>query len=318
MDWWLTSVYCPPRDADKPAFITELQELRSLCSGPWLLTGDFNMIYRAEDKNNNRLNRQLMGQFRHFINEADLKELHLNGRLFTWSNERTHPTLERIDRAFISKEWDELYPYNDLHSLSSMCSDHAPLPLRMDNLFIYKKRFHFCCFWTRFPATRRSSSGAWQCPLRDVNPCRRLDWLLRNTLRVLKSWSDKFIGNVRVQLEVAKEVVHRLEMARDRRQLATHEEELRQHLKLKPLGLASLQRTIAQQESRLLWLSEEDAPTKFFHCHANARQRNNHIHSLVHEGQTLVAEDRKAEVTFEFFDEILGTSATRSNAINLE
>jgi hypothetical protein len=137
-------------------------------------------------------------------------------------------------------------------------------------------------------------------------------------LRVLKSWSDKFIGNVRVQLEVAKEVVHRLEMARDRRQLATHEEELRQHLKLKPLGLASLQRTIAQQESRLLWLSEEDAPTKFFHCHANARQRNNHIHSLVHEGQTLVAEDRKAEVTFEFFDEILGTSATRSNAINLE
>jgi endonuclease/exonuclease/phosphatase family metal-dependent hydrolase len=164
MDWWLTSVYCPPRDADKPAFITELQELRSLCSGPWLLTGDFNMIYRAEDKNNNRLNRQLMGQFRHFINEADLKELHLNGRLFTWSNERTHPTLERIDRAFISKEWDELYPYNDLHSLSSMCSDHAPLPLRMDNLFIYKKRFHFCCFWTRFPATRRSSSGHGNAP----------------------------------------------------------------------------------------------------------------------------------------------------------
>jgi hypothetical protein len=35
-----------------------------------------------------------MGQFHHFINEATLKELHLNGHLFTWSNERSHPTLE--------------------------------------------------------------------------------------------------------------------------------------------------------------------------------------------------------------------------------
>jgi hypothetical protein len=34
--------------------------------------------------------------------------------LFTWSNEWAHPTLERIDRAFISWEWDELYPASDL------------------------------------------------------------------------------------------------------------------------------------------------------------------------------------------------------------
>jgi hypothetical protein len=70
----------------------------------------------------------------------------------------------------------------------------------------------------------------------------------------LKSWSDKFIQNLRVQLEVAKKVIHRLEMAWDRRTLAVHEESLQQKLKLKSLGLASLQRTIVRQESRLLWL----------------------------------------------------------------
>jgi hypothetical protein len=53
-------------------------------------------------KNNDRLDPRLMGQFRHFISVVALKEIHLNGRLFTWSNERSHPTLERIDRAFIS------------------------------------------------------------------------------------------------------------------------------------------------------------------------------------------------------------------------
>jgi hypothetical protein len=48
---------------------------------------------------------------------------------------------------------------------------------------------------------------AWNYPLRDANPFRRLDWLFRNTVRFLKSWSDHFVGNVRLQLEVAKEVV---------------------------------------------------------------------------------------------------------------
>jgi hypothetical protein len=62
------------------------------------------MVYRAEDKNNGRVNRHLMGQFRSFLNDAALKELHLNGHLFTWSNERTHPTLECIDKAFVSNE----------------------------------------------------------------------------------------------------------------------------------------------------------------------------------------------------------------------
>jgi hypothetical protein len=68
---------------------------------------------------------QVMGQFQRYINEATV-EIHLNGHLFTWSNEREHPTLEKIDRAFISTEWEVLYSNNDLHSLSSLCSDHAP------------------------------------------------------------------------------------------------------------------------------------------------------------------------------------------------
>jgi hypothetical protein len=114
LEWWLTSVYGPSHDADKPPFLAELHDLRLLRPGPWLLAGGFNLIYRVEDKNNDRLNRWRMGQLQRFINEAGLKEIHLFGGLFTWSNEWAHPTLERIDRAFISWEWDELYPASDL------------------------------------------------------------------------------------------------------------------------------------------------------------------------------------------------------------
>jgi hypothetical protein len=76
---------------------------------------------------------------------------------------------------------------------------------------------------------------AWNYPLRDVNPFRRLDWLLRNTTRMLKSWSDHMIGNIHVQLEVAKEVVAKLEAAQDCWQLVVHEEALRCEMKLKSL-----------------------------------------------------------------------------------
>jgi hypothetical protein len=37
-----------------------------------------------------------MGQFRRFLNKAALKEVHLNRRLYTWSNEREHPTLREL------------------------------------------------------------------------------------------------------------------------------------------------------------------------------------------------------------------------------
>jgi hypothetical protein len=61
-----------------------------------------------------------------FLSDAVLQEVHLNGHLYMWSNERAHPTLEQIDRVFISNQWDAIFMDCELHALSSLCSDHAP------------------------------------------------------------------------------------------------------------------------------------------------------------------------------------------------
>jgi hypothetical protein len=94
LDWWLTLVYGPSCEDWKDDFLAELNALRNIRSGPWLLCGDFNWIYKAKDKNNDLLDRCRMGQFRCFLNDLLLKEIHLQGRLFTWSNKLSHPTLE--------------------------------------------------------------------------------------------------------------------------------------------------------------------------------------------------------------------------------
>lgn len=107
-------------------------------------------------------------------------------------------------------------------------------------------------------------------------------------------------------------------MAQDRRTLAVHEEELRKRLKMKALGRSSLQRSIARQESRLLWLVEGDAPTKFFHNYTNGRRRKKHIHSLEVDGRLVVDERAKAEAAFQYFDEVLGTPPIRTLQLNLQ
>jgi hypothetical protein len=151
-----------------------------------------------------------------------------------------------------------------LRALSSDCSDHAPLILRTDVVPWARKRFRFESFWTKLPGFLDVVASAWGPSLIHADAFRCLDYKLRNTARALKSWSAKHVGSVRLQLAVAREVILRLDAAMEQRALTLEEQALRKELKCKCLGLASLARTIATQRSRMLFLAEGDANTRFF------------------------------------------------------
>jgi hypothetical protein len=116
-----------------------------------------------------------MGQFMQFLNKAALKEDHLSGRLYTWSNEREHPTLERIDRAFISNEWESLFPTHAMQALPSLCSDHAPLLLYTSVSSERHKRFHFLSFWPRCDGFLETVQAVWHCPIRGASLFQKVD-----------------------------------------------------------------------------------------------------------------------------------------------
>jgi hypothetical protein len=64
-----------------------IRELKQYPLPPkWLIIGDFNLIYKDEDKSNGRLNKNLMLRFRRAINFLGIKEIQLVGRKFTWSS----------------------------------------------------------------------------------------------------------------------------------------------------------------------------------------------------------------------------------------
>lgn len=102
--WQITVVYGPQGDAEKIQFLQELKNIPPPDHDRWLILGDFNLIYQVADKNNSNLNRRLMSSFKATIDDLRLKEIKLNRRRFTWSNEQTTTTLTRIDRLLCTLE----------------------------------------------------------------------------------------------------------------------------------------------------------------------------------------------------------------------
>jgi exonuclease III len=132
VEWCLTGVYGSQTDMEKENFLDELKSLQFAMQGESLVSGDFNLIYKTEDKNNSSLNRRLMGKFKAVLDDLELKELPLHGRKFTWLSNTSSSlgvTMTRIDRCFCSTSWEELFPTTHLHAWASTILDHCPLIL---------------------------------------------------------------------------------------------------------------------------------------------------------------------------------------------
>jgi hypothetical protein len=61
---------------------------------------------------------------------------------------------------------------------------------------------------------------------------------LCNTAKALRAWSNSLFGEALLQFHMAQDIILRLGIAQDHRQLTDEEKELREALKLRVQGLA--------------------------------------------------------------------------------
>jgi hypothetical protein len=140
---------------------------------------------------------------------------------------------------------------------------------------------------------------------------------LTETAKALKAWSKPLFSNVRLQLHIANEVILRLDIAQDGRQLSHEEQTLRKDLKLRALGLASVERSRRRQASRINWLKSGDACTRFFHLKMSARRRRKYIYSLKRQDGTLTwNHQEKEEIIHDYFSNLLGRKVQRARTFN--
>lgn len=158
--------------------------------------------------------------------------------------------------------------------------DHCPLFLAQPQQPAQKAHFRFEHFWLKVPGFLDIVREAWAKLVRDTSPLMILHNRLRNTAWALKTWSKKLFSTVRMELHMVQELILCLDVAQDSRTLSEAEVQFRKALKARVLGLAAIERSRRRQSSRITWLRQGDADTRFFHIKANARRRKKFIPKL--------------------------------------
>jgi hypothetical protein len=83
-DWILVPVYGAAQDEKKPEFLSELFRTCDSENLSLLNRGDFNVMYRKEDKNNDNFNSHWPFMFNAIIESLDLREIIMSRRQYTW------------------------------------------------------------------------------------------------------------------------------------------------------------------------------------------------------------------------------------------
>jgi hypothetical protein len=215
----MTGVYGPQAEADKVVFMQELRDVQQTAGDRWLLLGDFNLIYRMCDKNNDRINRNLMNSFRRVLDDIEMKKIHLHGPRFTWTSGTKSPTQTKIDHIFASKEWGLLYPECHLQAAGSSVSDHCPMILSCSPTSRRYKGFRFESYWLQMPEFKEIVAQSWVRPVSASNKVRALHIKLSRLAKALKKWHRQRMAESRREEKQAQELVLRLDQTQDQLQL---------------------------------------------------------------------------------------------------
>jgi hypothetical protein len=105
-------------------------------------------------------------------------------------------------------DWEALFPDRLLSSSTSHDSDYCPLILGLHDVNRGKRQFHFEAFWTKLDGFQEAVAEAWATALLGPCPLLTLSAKLKATTRRLQGWSERKVGHVASQLEVAKELLH--------------------------------------------------------------------------------------------------------------
>jgi hypothetical protein len=89
-----------------------------------------------------------------------------NNRMYTWTNNQENPILARLDRIFVSTDWDANFPLTRVKALDRTPSDHNPLLIdtgtSMDRP---KTKFRFEKWWLEKESFKDIVTKAWSTPM---------------------------------------------------------------------------------------------------------------------------------------------------------
>jgi endonuclease/exonuclease/phosphatase family metal-dependent hydrolase len=194
----LVMVYGPAHDDKKNIFLSELAGICANNKIPTLIGGDFNILRYSFEKNKTFTGNRFTDLFNWIINIYELRDLPLNGGLFTWSNNHSDPTLERLDRVLINPDWEINFPLTNLRKNPRTLSDHNPLILCTD--FGEKKKQRQFCFetsWIKHPEFIKKVKEVWGREVAVKNAVEKWQIKLNRVKKFLRGWGHNIKGHTK-------------------------------------------------------------------------------------------------------------------------
>ncbi len=173
----------------KAAFFQELRYIGSVAVGLWSLLGDFNVLLSLRDKNGPPSSLFDILDFKSVVSDIGLIDLPIVNKSFTWTNGGRLHTLERLDRALVSRDWHLHFPRSTLRALPRPRSDHTPLLLTAFSFVPSPSIFRFETYWLRYPVIAEVVSKAWHDVCRGDGLVSKISSKLRRVQHALRAWS---------------------------------------------------------------------------------------------------------------------------------
>ncbi|XP_050145591.1 uncharacterized protein LOC126621231 [Malus sylvestris] len=218
----------------------------------WTCGGDFNEFLWDHEKSGGaevRYNRTRY--LEEFMSKLEILDLGYNGLKFTWRGKRNGQLVEaRLDRALGNENWQVLWP-NYLVSIgTTLGSDHNPVLVH--------------------------------CAPKEGNSVERWNKKICDCRARLLRWSGRKFSQRRWKIQEMMSQLGRLQM--DWRSNSQEIEGLSKAVDT----LWSQEECVWKQKSRVQWLQEGDANTKFFHQSTLQRRRRNKVVTLKNDNEEWV------------------------------
>ncbi|XP_020211058.1 uncharacterized protein LOC109795906 [Cajanus cajan] len=209
--------------------------------------------------------------FDEFITKAELVDLPLVGRKYTWY--RTDgKCMSRLDKFLVSNAWLSHWPHTTQCGLSIGLSDHFAILLKNEDINWGPKPFRVLDCWrgdARYVVFVRSQ---WK----ELNVEGRAAFVLKEKLKLLKCrlhrWNQETFGCLDRKINEARNIVNMLDLKSEDSNLQEVEVVQRKEWRAQLCASLTLKDNLLFQKSCLNWLQAGDANSKFFHACINRRR----------------------------------------------
>jgi len=260
------SIYGLAQGELKSAFLSEMVRVCSKEALPILIGGDFNIIRKPDEKNNDNYSDRWPFLFNAVIDALNLRELDLSGRKFTWPNNLLSPTFEKLDRILCCTDFESKFAHSTVLALSREISDHTPLLFSTNNpSSTYQPPFKFELGWLLREGFCEMVVDVWQNTLATGSPIDRWQCKIRRLRQHLRGWAKHISGTYKKEKATLLNKLDVLDKKAELTILSEAERDLKQVLNDRLVELLKEEELKWYQRAKVKHLLEGDANTKYYH-----------------------------------------------------